>query len=679
MKKHCLIIFFLIFITLGYAQENRSQFVPLKSEGPIPQDFLKYQTNSKFNESALSDLFKSGLILYGTNLNQYLDHVMDQLLQDYPDVRKEVRIYIFKSVVVNAMAFEDHIILVNLGLLAQVQNESELAFILAHELVHIVNKHIEKEHSGKSKKKDKNTEISTKTGVESFMSHHYRSREHEFEADREGFEKFYKNSGYSISALDGVFDLLQYSFLPFDEVPFNKSYFETDFYQFPENYSLVNLNPIRSREDNIDTLSTHPNVLKRRVIIQTLANKMNANEGQLFLQPEELFLKIRRQARFECIQTYLTFHEYGDCFYNTYVLLKEDPQDQFLNRALVASLYGLYEHKENGDFESVLVDYNDSEGQIQQSNYFFKKLKKDELLLLVLKYAWINAQKFPDELYFNDIATNIFKITSQKKLKIVPDQDVKIKGKKGSNQESTITQDTLNKDQSLLYNIFQDLRKDSTFIQWVEKQRKGILIHSDISDEQMKLQDFQNCSKIVVFAPNYYVIKSNNSYKNKPESIYNLISKIKIPNTTVELLYYNENIASSTDLYNQYCDLKLLYYDLKNANQNEMQLYHNTKMESIKQLTGTTYFAFVDAVTSPPIPDYRKIPLGVLSPVLPVMIPFTLFYVFTPRKYAAVELEIVNINTANCQFYNQFLYGLNTTPFIHNYIYSKIMNFKKGK
>ncbi len=676
MKKHYLILLFLIFITMGYSQENRSQFTPLKSEGPIPNDFLKYQTNSKFNKSALSELFKSGLILYGTDLNHYLDKIIDQLLKKYPEVRKEIRVYIFKSAVVNAMAFEDHIILVNLGLLAQVQNESELAFILAHEIVHIVNKHIEKEKTGKSKKKDKNTEISKNSGIESFMSHHFRSREHEFEADRVGFEKFYKESGYSIAALDGVFDLLQYSFLPFDEVPFNKSFLETEFYQFPDDYSIVNLTPIRSREDNIDTLSTHPNVLKRRLIIQGLANKVNSNEGQLFLQPQELFLKIRTQARFECIQTFLTFHEYGDGFYNTYLLLKEDPQNQFLNRAIVASLYGLFAHKENGDLESVLDDYKVSEGQIQQSNFFFKKINKDELALLVLRYSWLNAQKFPNEHYFNDIASHIFKKINDMKLKIIPENKVKINGRKGINQESSNSKDSLNKDQ-LINNIFQDLRKDSIFIQWVEKQRKEIIINSDISVEQKKMENFQNCSKIVVFAPNHYVIKSNYTYKNKPESIYNLISKIKIPNTTVELFYYNENIASSTELYNQFCDLKLLYFDLKNANQSGMQLYHNTKMESIKQLTGTSYFAFVDAVTSPPFPDYSKIAIGILSPVLPVMIPFTLFYACIPKKYAAVEIEIVNINTAYSNCYKQNLFGLNTTPFIHNYIYSKIMNIKK--
>ena len=37
---------------------------------------------------------------------------------------------------------ENGIILINMGLLAQLSNESELAFIMAHEIVHYVEHHI---------------------------------------------------------------------------------------------------------------------------------------------------------------------------------------------------------------------------------------------------------------------------------------------------------------------------------------------------------------------------------------------------------------------------------------------------------------------------------------------------------------------------------------------------------
>ena len=141
-----------LFVPL-FAQNDFSGFTSLKSAGKIPADFKKYLTSENKEDILLKRLFSSGLILYGSELNQYVDKVADQVLKDHPDLRKEMRFYILRSSAVNAFAFSDHVILINLGLLAQIQNESELAFIISHELIHIVNKHIEKEKVEKKKKK----------------------------------------------------------------------------------------------------------------------------------------------------------------------------------------------------------------------------------------------------------------------------------------------------------------------------------------------------------------------------------------------------------------------------------------------------------------------------------------------------------------------------------------------
>lgn len=721
MKKYYIILLVLIWTSYGFSQDSATPFDHLQSEGRIPRDFVRYTNDPKLQNSTLSYLFKSGLILYGTELNQYLDKILDNLLVDYPKVRREIRIYIFKSAVVNAMAFEDNVIVVNLGLIAQVQNESELAFIIAHELVHIVNKHIEKEKKSRSKKK--NDRISnSQTSIESFMSHHYRSREHEVEADKEGFEKYFKKSGYSLEALDGVFDVLQFSFLPFDEVKFEKSFLETSFYKFPDSYALVNLTPIRSREDYIDTLSTHPNILKRRVLISELVAKSNSDNGKLFLQPEEQFEKIRHLARLECINSFLTYHEYGNAFYNAYLLLQNEPQNQFLNRAIVASLYGIYCHKNKTDFSSVVEEYKKTEGQIQQSNFFLKKISSKELALLVLRFSWLNSQKYPDDPYFGKISVDMFHKIFELKIKILTDivetpidnkdmsmnenatnkkqKDInsdKIKDKDRSDtDDETNTEITEREDfgeiieqldtpaesknennKEILNRIFYDLRKDSVFVKWVEKQRRRIIINSDINKEQLIQQDMNGCKKLLAFAPNLYKVRSDYSYTNKPKSISKTILNASIPNSTVEVLNFNDNIATSTEQYNLYCKLKALFYDLKNSNGNEMLLYQSAEIESVIELTGTPYITFIDAIITPTYPEYGKIALGLFIPVVPYMAPFTLFNIFVPKRASAVAIEIINISTGNIIHFEENNYGYNNSSFIHNYIYSNIKNLKK--
>ena len=312
MKKIILLTFVCFFYLTGFAQLPLENFTNISSEGEMPEHFKNIIKSGKKENVYFKRLITGGLLIYGSPLNQYVDKIADNLLQDYPEVRKQIHIYILKSTVVNAYMFEQGVLLVNCGLLAQAQNESELALILAHEITHHVEKHIEKEEKikkeGKKKKKKKSDTDFRKS---QFVFYHNRSREHENEADQLGFERYYKNSPYSFKAVNGVFDVLQYGYLPFDEIKFTGDFVETDFYRFPSNYFLTNLAPIRAREDYVDTLSTHPNVLKRREAMAAKVNLLSDDGRKLFVQPESLFYQIRDWARFECINLYLTTHSYG--------------------------------------------------------------------------------------------------------------------------------------------------------------------------------------------------------------------------------------------------------------------------------------------------------------------------------------------------------------------------------
>ncbi len=727
-KIYFLILFFFGLTLNVNSQNGYSDFKCIESQGEIPKDFSKYLNHSKFNNTTLSYIFKSGLVVYGTELNQYLENILDRILMDYPDIRKEIRIYIFKSAVVNAMAFEDNVIIVNMGLLAQVQNESELAFILSHELVHIVNKHIEKEN--KKEKKDKSKEQKNRSNsqgrIESFMSYHYRSREHEVEADKEGIEKYYSKSGYSLDALDGVFDVLQFSFLPFDEVPFEKSFLETDFYQFPDHYALVNLTPIRSREDYIDTLSTHPNILKRRLLIQNLKQQRNVDQGSVFIQSEDQFNKIRHLARLEVVNIFLTHHEYDKSFYNSYILLKQDPESQFLNTALVSSLYGIYKHKKNSDMNDCLEDYKKTEGEIQQSNYFLKKISQKEIALLVLRFSWLNSQKYPQCKYLKDISKDMFDDIFEMKIKILTDinpndenstsnvitkkasnkagnsenLDLENSKRRESDSDSDTEEDSDDETHDGLYEsyekivsledpkgndkvdilnkIFVDLRKDSIFVTWVEKQRRRIIINSDISAEELLQDEMNSTSKIVVFDPNFYIVSSDISFKNKPKSIYRTILSVEIPKTKVDIFKYDDKTTTSTELYNIYCKVKEISYDLSSSNNNGMQLYQSRHLDKIRQYTGTSYVAFVDAMLIPPYWSADRLAVGIIVPIVPVLAPISLVHLLISKRRSLVEITFLNMETGHVKEYKVQNNGYSNHPFIHNFIYSTFKNFKKG-
>ena len=151
------------------------------------------------------------------------------------------------------MMSDKGIMLINVGLLAQISNEAELAFIISHELAHYTQKH----EWNKKKKKDSDLSLSN------FLLKHNRSREQELEADALAMTML-SLSSYESNCYDGIFDVLLYNDSPYDEIPFTRNTVEESFYQFPENYFLEDVETIIIKENYIDTLSTHPNISSRR-------------------------------------------------------------------------------------------------------------------------------------------------------------------------------------------------------------------------------------------------------------------------------------------------------------------------------------------------------------------------------------------------------------------------------
>ena len=392
-------------IVASYAQRppklSVANFAPIESQGSFPAD-LKAAANTPKSDKAynpfLVEMLKQGKILYGSEMNLYLDNIADNLLANYPQVRAGVHIYILQSPTVNAYSLRDGTILVTMGMMAQVTNEAELAFVLAHEIAHYTEHHSMDDKKSKSKSRDV---------VDEYMRYHSHSREHEFEADRVGLTRYFAESPYSLDVLDGIFDVLLYSDLPFDEIPYPPTEVETDFYHFPDNYFLKTVSNIPDRSNMIDTLLTHPNVEKRRTLAKSLASKLSHDGRKVFVQPEELFARLRDVARFACIDYFLLSHQYDKAIYNTFVLQKQFPDNPYLDRCQVTAWYGAAKHKSQGQTSAFLQPYREVEGEMQQVSYFMNKLNRNEYAALALRKAWEAMQKHPGDDYLRDVTEDI--------------------------------------------------------------------------------------------------------------------------------------------------------------------------------------------------------------------------------------------------------------------------------
>lgn len=415
MKKLLVSLVILPWFAVAALGQNFENYETVRSTGKLPEDFTravaeaakasaddipgqKSRADKEFilgSAFSLNRMMLGGKVLFNDPMAAFTNRVADELLKNHPDLRAKLRIYIIKSPYVNAFATSEGAIFINIGLLAQLENEAQLAYVLAHEIVHV-----DKKHSLDEFKKE--IEISKGKGVyrdlnnsEKQIAQSAYSKEKEQEADELGFLDYYDKSRYSYSAIEGVFDILKYGHLPIDEIVFDKSFFENEGFTFPKSYTLAELDPINTEDDEEDEEDTHPALPYRKEVLAKLtATRSDAGRSN-FVVGETEFLYIRNMARFELCQLQLLEEDYNNAIYNAYVLLKEFPDNRYLLKVVGNSLFWLSYNNENLGKSF----YRNREGESQQLAYLLYKLtsKQKDLDMVNVAFAARLKKLFPTD------------------------------------------------------------------------------------------------------------------------------------------------------------------------------------------------------------------------------------------------------------------------------------------
>ncbi|PCJ83662.1 MAG: hypothetical protein COA57_10750 [Flavobacteriales bacterium] len=429
--KKILALFFGLISYVAQTQEFESS-TPLKSTGDIPEEFTKLSSEKYREDKAgidkdqkrsekkaqekfylesnflIDEFLLSGLVIFNDPVSNYVGKVADELLKDDPSLRSELKFYTIKSPEVNAFATDNGIVCVTLGLLAQLENEAQLAYVISHEIVHFKEKHslnayVESEKIDKGKGTYNRSSLEEKVLAKSFYS-----KEIELEADEIGVQ-LYLETNYSLTELDGMFDVLQYAYLPFDDIEFDTTFLETEHLKLPGKYYLKEVASITGDDDFDDSEATHPNIRKRRKEIHKAIDEEDNTGRKEFLVSKEEFSKVRDIARFELSRLYLVELDYASAIYNSYMLLKDYPNNAYLEKTIVKALYGLTKYKNQGILGRVHEYYKKIEGASQQLYYIIEKTKREEFNTMALVYAWGVKQRHPDDEVISEFTDAIFK------------------------------------------------------------------------------------------------------------------------------------------------------------------------------------------------------------------------------------------------------------------------------
>ncbi len=624
MTTRIFLLFFSILIHIKNVASQKIEYNPLRCKGSIPQDFLELSSEkiatdkNNINEKEISNKNKnlekkfstdvnfgideilfSGKVLYGDVLTNYVNKVADIVLENDKPLRNKLRFYVLKSSSVNAFSTYKGIIFVTVGMLSQIENEAQLAFILSHEIAHYKLNHTLKSYQLKQeaiKGKGKFKQLDFDDKIKEIFNY---SKENELEADKEGYE-IYKNTKYANNAAETSFDMLLYSYLAYDEIEWLPNVLEDSSYKFPKSLYEFKSGTIKADEDEDDEESTHPNVRKRKESMNDLLKFSKRNDTALYLVGEKEYSYIQQQARTELFYLMLNTASYKHLYYYTYLYQKNYEKDTLYTQLLSAfSFYGLalkkskYERDESS-YSYKKYDYinnNDEdkyEGEFNKVNTFLDNLKAKDAAVLSSRTAWVayknNQNPFSRELFLKSIkflftehefTANYFRNNdtaaivkqTEGKLnngKLTKSEKLKLKQKlqviKGDNEIEDLA-----KKYSYYKNAFVYYFNDSNFsflmdsinkeVQ-IEKKKKEEEVDDDGINEKKYNQYITKYGKtagidsVILINPNYntYHIRQNKYYQNNFVNEKNELQLLKV----YEEMANKNNVSISTiDMFNR--------------------------------------------------------------------------------------------------------------------------------
>jgi Zn-dependent protease with chaperone function len=440
ISRFCLFPFLLFPIVSSFGQT-----FPLKSQGQLPKSFYipttkklsHIKTSSRikkmFYENSyyfIEDILSNGKVLFGDSLSLYINKVGNNLLErsGRKELKDKLQFFTIKNSTPNAFATHQGIICINTGLLAHIENEAQLAMVMAHEISHYIKNHsiegyIHNRKEQKSYKKDRKEHDDYVTSINEY------SISHELEADSLGFYLF-SQAGYSTKLSLGVFDVLETSDLPFDDQVFELKFLEDEYYTVPNSLfdNLEDLLKTRKRKKKkkaVKSFETHPELDERRGRLTEIIDKNNVdNTINSFFGFEQL-KAIRNIARIENLYIDLINGKYSKVVYEGSMLLESNKNNtdyhQFINSCIGRALYSISKLRlKDVDSEKSYLKSNKFKSDKKKSSRYkgelrkvyallYKRFELEEILLLSLKHLENNTFE-GSALYCNDLWKDYFEI-----------------------------------------------------------------------------------------------------------------------------------------------------------------------------------------------------------------------------------------------------------------------------
>ena len=673
---------FLILITIQSLRAQIPQTVsPFESTGPLPseitrsvqeayEEMLSRQTDfsdeqAEFhvqNAYQVHQLLSSGKVLFNDEATLYVNMVANQILRDRPVLRGSLRFFAVRSPDINAFATNDGLVLVNIGLLAHVEEEAQLAFILCHEISHYLHQHpLDIYLNGLE------TAYSTPTaGIpgeqETGLSTRY-TREKELEADRLGWELFLE-AGYDPAAGLRAFELVSKAGSAFGEEPFDPDWLRVASVPFPELYQLDSLESPSVNQTEIRP-ATHPDPENRRQILEDFIRLQEPQPGVTAWVHQVDLENLRLRSQYEVVRLQILNRSYEQALYHIFCLQRQHGEDPELEKWKAVALYSLASYANDGKFWDVHEDYLFVPGEQQRMNFLIEQLSPEELTAIALHHVWPIHREYPED--------QTLRMMSRELMESLGDQYLA----KLDQEEETIVVE-----QAIFFPAMLEMMQDSVFaadigkIMIRNKQLQDLAqtpMMRPSSPETPPTLDLVGLrlglEKVVWVDPFYQVIRYQDEQplsllesEEKETNFTGLISEFS-DQMQVDFEMYSMHEFESEDIeaFRQMALLQSWIQERSRHGDLSLVSPIHHEIEMLAAELGTPYFVWVGCI----VQEEKRKGKGIMTTagiLLPPLLPYSIWYLVTPKPQTLMYCIVYNATTGDYEVIYPHMIGMRDRP-----------------
>ena len=318
----------------------------------------------KYRYENILNYFTEDAIIMDKKASAYLQEIAGQVIRANPSLNlRDVRVLFCRAWWPNAFSMGEGTVFFNIGLFNRLDNESEAAFTICHELAHYylnhsnkkIRKHVElltsdelqKQLKAIQKSEYRRNEQLTNLAIDLSFSSKRHSREFEEEADSMALVLM-KNTGYNLNGAISCMGKLD----SIDQHKFNKPLkLETvfNFAGFPfktrwiEAETLMFVSEETEKDKALeDSLKTHPDCSKRIEKLTPAVTALNKTGNRDFIVNETLFHELKSLFDYEGLVFAFEKEVISACLYNALKMLQYYPDDVYLHTLIGKCLNEIY-------------------------------------------------------------------------------------------------------------------------------------------------------------------------------------------------------------------------------------------------------------------------------------------------------------------------------------------------